>query len=115
MLAPVVTISESGDNGGHGVTSTESQVESEAPPSGESDSTIPDGGADVVQSAGSDNSLMQSLAQLVKTDRLHKQGLCLPKLSYPCLILVGMVFKLVMMALNAGWNSSRNGLNYWLV
>ena len=33
----LVTISESGDGGGHGVTSTESQVENEAPPSGESD------------------------------------------------------------------------------
>ena len=70
-LAPLVIVSESGDGGGggSGQTSTESQVGSEAPPSGESESTTSDsGGAGVVQGGNSsDNSLMQSLAQLVKT------------------------------------------------
>ena len=75
-MAPVVTVSESGDGGfdSSGVTSierAEGQSESNAPPSGESGSPTSDsGGAGVVHvQESSGDSLMQSLAQLVKTDR----------------------------------------------
>ena len=76
--------------------------------------TSDSGGAGIVQSAGSDNSMMQSLAQLVKTqtDMVAAQTRSMSAQALPPMPhFSGDGFKLVMMTLNAGWNSSRNRLN----